>query len=481
MRPTRLTRLTLSSALFLLAAGAPALLPALETPLILPAKNIAGVIDPGLGTLTTIEVQSNGTQRKSFVNWLMDVDQLQRRSVEQNGETFTDLRTGSKTVLPTPEEFTQFYPDQPTKKQTDNGQKDLRTQVRAAEKVFWEQEHPYDGIVRGAFTGQYLMLVIPATRAVLFYQNNGKDTVERIGYTNYSPLLYLGTAWKSMPDPAQLVQSLKLDEAEKKALEGALAAREDGSAPQAAKSDIWCTAVGEGFVVVDSANKKIWAYEVKGVTVALTSVRNMAVDLMAPGFQTLPLDQQGIELFGKQNAGALKAIGVDKLDGPYVQAFIHAQQVGDSAKAGALQANQINNQVLLNFTAERKLVAYEYRQGAGLALTSVRDTTVDLGLMLLARQINEMSMARKSYNEAVALGAKNPTGALRLITYALGLDPALHADAEKNSNLKNALKADWEKLKLDAVKAEDERKAKRETIIKAAEAERKRLAEKKKG
>lgn len=472
MRPFRSA---LSACLLALAISAPAL----ETPLVMAANTNAGIIDPGLGTLTTIEVQASGTQRKSFVNWLMDLDQLQRVTREQNGEIYSNLRLGSPAVRPTPEEFTQTFSDKPTKKQTEAGQKDLRAQVREAEKAYWEKEQKYDGVVRGAYTGQYLMLVIPSSRAVLFYQNSGKDSVDFIGFTNYSPVLYVPTAWKSSPDPAQMIQQLKLDEDEKKAIEGALAAREDGSAPQAAKSEIWCTAIGEGFVVVDAANQKIWAYEVKGTTVAMTSVRSMGVDLIAPGFQTAPADQQGIDLFAKAYGAQLKTIGVDKLDLPYVHAFLNAQQVGDSAKAGALQANEVNNQVVLDFTAQRKLVTYEYRQGSGLALTSVRDTTIDLGLMLLTRQLKEQVLARNTYNEAVK--SKSPAQTLRILSYALGLDPTLHTDADKNTSLKNALKADWEKLMADAAKAETELKAKRDVILKAAEAERERIKNKKKG
>ncbi len=469
-------RFVFSACLLALATFAPAM----DTPLILPAGTNAGVIDPSLGTLTTIEVISNGSTRKAFVNWLMDLDQRQRRPfAERDGVMYSELRVGSPAIKPVPEEFIQIFPNKATKAQTDAGQKDLRSQVYEAEKAFWEQEHKYDGIVRGAYSGQYLMLVVPSTRAVLFYQNSGKESLDLIGWSQYSPLLYVPSAWKSTPDPAQLVQGLgKLDEDEKKAIEGALHAREDGSVAAAAKSEIWCTNIGDAFMVVDSANQKIWAYEIKGQTVAMTSVRSMGVDLIAPGYQTKPHDQDGLEQFGKLYAGQLKDIGIAKLDGPYIQAFINAQQVGDATKAGALQANVVGSQIVLNFTAQRKIVIYEYRSGVGLNLTSVRDTTVDLGLTLLARQISEKTYARVAYNEAIKSKTNNVLG---LMTYALGLDPSLYVDADKNTSLKNTLKADWDKLKADAIKAEEEQKAKRETIATAAEAERKRLHEKKKG
>ena len=471
MRPIRTI---LSACLLALATVAPAL----ETPLILSAGSNAGIIDPSLGTLTTIEVISNGSTRKAFVNWLMDLDQIQRRPfAERNGEIFSTLRVGHPTVKPTPEEFILIFPKKPTKAQTEAGQKDLQSQVREAEKAFWEQEHKYDGVVRGAYSGQYLMLVVPSSRAVLFYQNSGKESLDLLGYSQFSPLLYVPSAWKSTPDPAQMVQGLKLDEDEKKAIEGALHAREDGSAAAAAKCEIWCTNVGEVFIVVDSANQKIWAYEIKGQTIALTSVRSMGVDLIAPGYKTQPLDQDGVEQFGKLYAGQLKDLGIAKLDWAYVQAFISAQQVGDATKAGALQANLVSNQVVLNFTAQRKLVCYEYRSGVGLNLTSVRDTTVDLGLTLLARQISEKTLARGAYNDAVKSKSGNILG---LMTYALGLDPSLIHDAEKNTAIKNALKADWEKLKADALKAEETLQAKRDAIEAAADAERKRLKEKRK-
>ena len=456
-------------------------LSALETPLVLPAGPNAGIIDPGLGIVTTVEFTDAGSIRKGFANFLFDLDQLEKRvppGGDRPDDLFTYLRTGSPKIRPTATEFQELYPDKPTKVQAEAGQKDLRSQVREAEKTWWATPRNYDGIVRGAYNCEYLMLAFPAKRAVLFYKNTGKETVEYYGSHNYSPLLYVQTAWKSNPNPSQLAKSLNLDEEEKKALEGALASRADGGAPAAAKSDLWCTIAGGAFVIVDSANNKIWSYEIKGATIEVTSVRSLAVDLLIPGFNTAPGDQIAVDTFARLYGKDIAALGVDKLDLPYIKSFVNASRVGDSAKAGALQANTARDAVLLNFTALDKLLSYQYRPGAGLELKSIRDTTVDQGLALFARAMQEKALARTALNDA-GKSTKELSNCLRLTTYALTIDPLLHTEADKNSSLKNALKADWDKLMADAVKAEEELIKKREAILAAAVAERERLKAKK--
>ena len=475
---------TLASGCLLALALGPVASPhlsALETPLVLPAGPNAGIIDPGLGTVTTVEFTDAGSIRKGFANFLFDLDQLEKRlppGGDRVDDLFTYLRTGTKNIIPTAAEFLELYPKVATKTQAEAGQKDLRSQVREAEKSWWATPQKYDGIVRGAFNGEYLMLAFPAKRVVLFYKNTGKETVEFYGSHNYSPMLYVQTAWKSNPDPAQLAKNLNLDEDEKKALEGALAARADGGAPAAAKSDLWCTIAGGAFVIVDSANNKIWSYDIKGANIEVTSVRSLAVDLLIPGFNTAPGDQIAVDTFAKLYGKDIAALGVDRLDLPYIKAFVNANRIGDSAKAGALQANAAGDAVLLNFTAQNKLLSYQYRGGAGLELKSIRDSTVDQGLALFARAMQEKNLARISLNEA-SKSTKQIGSCLRLTTYALSLDPTLHAEADKNSSLKNALKADWDMLMADAVKAEEELVKKRQAILAAAAAERERLKTKK--
>ena len=481
-------RTTVSRCLLALSAtvalSTTATLSALETPMILPAGGggTAGIIDPGLGTITTVEFTEKQSLRKGYANWLFDLDQLERRiQLEQNGETWSALRWGSTTMKPSLEEVTRLFPATPTKKQTEAGQKSTQAQVREAEQAYWEKPEKYDGVVRGAYNGQELMLVLPSKRAVLFYRNTGKDTVELAAWGTYSPLLYIQTAWKSLPDPNQLVKGLNLTDDEKKALDGALAAREDGGAPAAAKSDVWCTTVNGGFVVVDSANQKIWSYEVKGQGFEVTSVRSMAVDLMAPGYQTLPLDQTSADTLAKSYGKDLAGLGIDKLDAPYIEALVAANRVGDTAKAGSIHANAVKDSIVINFTAQNKLVSYTYRSGAGLMLSSVRDTGVDQGLLMIVRMMNEKGMARQSFTEAGKNASKHDTAAcLRNLTYALGLDPTLHNEAEKSSSLKNELKTDWDRLMADAAKAEEALLKKRESIKAAADAERERLKNRKK-
>ena len=478
----RLSSLTASLAAILALSSAPiAVTAAQDTPLIMPARTNAAIINPGLGTMIIVEITDAQSTRKGFANWAFDLDQIERRVVGTvNGETFTALRTGSPTVSPSAEEVIKLFSDKPTRKQAQDGQKDLRAQVREAEKAFWEKEHKYDGVVRGAFDGQYLAMVLPAKRAVLFYKDNGRDSEELFSFTNFSPVLYVTTAWNSTPDPAAIIKTLNLDEDEQKAIEGALASRADGAVAAAAPSEIWCSAIGGGaFVLVDSANQKIWTYEVKGNGIALTSIRSMAADLLMYDWHTLPSNQAALAAFAKGYGQQIRGLGIRQFDEPYVLALVRASAVGDSTKAGALQANIVSSSVVLNFTQQHKLLTYKYITGQGLSLTSVRDDTCDQGLLILARMIQERGLAQATFAEAARNPGKSPDDALRLLTYALSMDPSLHEAAEKNSNLKNALKNDWDGLMASATKADAEQKAKMDGIEQAAQAERERLAKKK--
>ncbi len=469
------------SFLALALSGAPvAISVALDTPLIMPSGSEVAIVDPTLGTMMIVTVTDNSTIRKSFSNWGFDLDQLERRTVgEVNGEVFSALRTGSPTLVPTAEDVIKLFSDKVTKTQTAAGQKDQRNQVREAEKAYWAQEHKFDGIVRTAFNGQYLAVVVPSKRCVLFYQSTGKESAELFSFTNFSPVLYVSTAWKSLPDPSQLAKQMDLDEDQVKAIEGALSARADGAIAAAAPCDIWCTYTGGAFILVDTANQKIWSYEVRGSGMELTSIRSMTVDLMAPGFNTAPGDQLAATTFLKAYTPQIRDLGISKFDAPFVMALVRANQVGAGAKADALQAYGQQGMVALEFTGLHKLLLYRYISGSGITLASVRDLLMDQGLTLMARMISERSLAMQAYDEAKKTASKNPVSGLRLLTYALGLHPGLHVEAEKNSSLKNALKNDWDRLMTDATKAAADAKAKMDGIESAAQAERERLARRK--
>ncbi len=454
---------------------------ALDTPLIMPAGPDAAIIDPTLGTLTVLTVTSQSTIRKSYASWAFDLDQLERRTVgEVNGEVFSALRSGSPTLAPAAEGVIQLFSDKATKAQAAAGQKDQRSQVREAEKAFWEKEHKFDGVVRSAYNGEYLMIVVPAKRCVLFYKNSGKESADLFSFTNFSPVLYISGAWKSAPEPSALVKQMDLDEDQMKAIEGALQARADGAVASAAPSDIWCSFTGGAFILVDSANQKIWSYEVRGAGMELTSVRSLTVDLMVPGMNTQPDNNQAAGIFQKAYTPQLRDLGIKAFDAPFVMALVRSSQVGTGAKADAMQANAVSSMVVLEFTGLHKLLAYQYVSGSGITLASVRDLLMDQGLNIMARMINERALAVQAYSEATRVAAKNPVSGLRLLTYALGLSPSLHVEAEKNASLKNALKNDWDRLMADATKADADNKAKMEAIEQAAQTERERLAKKKK-
>ena len=461
----------LSAALAALVSLTP--VSALETPLILDGGSLAVTIDPGLGLATMVAVEQNGTRRLGWKHFLSDLMRIEK-SVDLVGDkAYSKLRQGSASATPSVEEFIRLFPDKASKKDVEANRDALQKRVRAAEDAFWEKLPPFDGKVAGSFNGQYLMLVVPSRRALLFYEN-ASEKLELRGWYNYGPLLYISTAWKSTPNPSELASQLTgLDEEQKKTLEGALVSAE-GEVAQAAASEVWTIADGKNFLVVDTANRILFGVQFPGKKIAISSVRNLSADLLIPGLKTAPTDSEGIQEFAKTRAPLIKKAGMT-IDPPFVRALVAASAAGQAAKATDLQANLVNGHLLMNFPAQRKLVSYKVEgKGNGIELISVRDTTYDAGLATIDRIFVDRANAEEALKEAEKASKKEPADCLRLVTMALGLDPEILPQVEKNAAIRGALAktAEWEPLLAEAAKQAEAAKAKWTAIEAAAQADR---------
>ncbi len=455
--------------------------PAMESPMVVGTGNLMVSIDPGLGLATILNLDSSGTRRLGWKHFLSDLSTIEKRMITQGPKSYSALRLGSPTVTPSVEEFIRIFPDKPSKKDLEAGRESVQKRVRDADDAFWEKLPAYDGKLSVAFNGQYLLLAIPSRHALLFYEN-ANEKLELRGWYNYGPLLYVTTGWKSDPSPAKLAAAMALDEDAKKQLEG-IQADKDGQPVAAAPSEVWVDSDANGnFVVVDTANRVLFTLNFPGKNITIQSVRNLSVDLLAPGYQTAPSDKDSVRDFAKSGAALIKALGIAQFDVPYVKALVAATATGES-KVTDLQANVINGQLVLGFTSQHKILTYQLvGAGNGIELKSVRDSLFDSGLATIYRLAEERNQAIEAFKAAEKAAIKhNAEDTQRLLEMALTFDPTLVADVEKSGNLKSTLSKTgaWEPLLAKAVAAREEIKTKRAAIEAAAQAERDKKKDKK--
>lgn len=461
--------------------------PALETPLVIRPTGTTGTsydsvleISPNVGTMNLYEVNTSaGIRRVVGVPFLSTLDFLDKYiQAERKGVPFSLLRIGSGNVKPSGEEFLAALPNKPTAKEAEKKVASLQERAREAENNYWAKDHDYDGVVRAAWNGTYAMLCIPSKHALLFYETTERMS-EPVAYMNYGPQLLIPVAYgPSNPTPQQVFSSLpprekaRLDDEAKKA--------EDASADTPAetpKSDAWVGAAQNNiFVLVDTANNMLMSYEFNGKTLGVKAVRNIKYDLMIPprqNYKSLPDEDAEFSAYVKQRKRELAECGIEP-DLYSVRALVAANTHGKAESTG-LQANMYEDKVVLDFTQQHKLLAYSLSANS-LDLASSRDYTLDLAITLMEQEIAKKMHAREAMKQAATL-FKSHGVAMRLLKFALKLDPYLVDAVEKDTRLSGELKkeADWDPMidqaHKDKDKADADKKKMKEAALKAKEAD----------
>lgn len=478
---------TCSAALLACALSVPVF--GLETPLVVVSGNNIATINAGSGQIAIYELRDNVNTRKSVKNFLVDLQMLEARTTQVGDQTYSLVRTGwgpAKDAFPkpTPEEVIQgLFRKEPTPEQRKTNRAADQELVRKAEDEFWSKDHPYDGVVRGAFSGSMLMVAIPAKRAVLFYRSDD-EKLRLLNAYNYSPTLYVQLAYKSIPNPLDLAKSRELDltKEQQDELINQFKSQDENAAIQAGPSDVWCCAAGAYFALVDSANRRVLTFEDKGKNVELRSVRNISVDLMIPvGYGTTPdAARAATDLTGKSKevSAMLAEWGVKPFDQYTLKALVAMAQAGDGArKAESLQANCTGSQVVLDFTAQRKLLTYLINgPGNSLQLVSARDYSFDIAIDMLATRANARVEAAEGFKAIEAMAGKGQVEqALARLKTELKFVPSLVDAAHKSATLKKLTGKDKEAL--DALLAQGDKDkeaflAQVKSAVEAAAAER---------
>ena len=482
-----------------------AALPALETSLVLDGPVSTGqvvTISPSTGVMNLFTVNDSGTSRENQpANFLTMLELLDKRVVNppQDGNYFSDLRTGSPNCKPTSIGQDSLLQKLSNKVSDDDKKKNLKSpldRALAAENKFWAADHPFDGTIRAAFNGQYLMIVVPSRHTLMLYEVMGTN-FQLKAWRNYGPELIINQSYNTTPTPQEIFQQLpeevkqKLKDKDKSAGGdngggggadggGGGGGGADGGAggpldvAETPKSDPWI-AVGTNndFVLLDIPNKVIATYEFTGANLVLDSVRNITYDLGIPtSFASQPDDQQALQTFLSQTKGAKEFMARNGIttDREGLEALVaagSAQGTGGGDKSG-LQGSMDGEYVVLDFTAEHKLLCYAIN--GPLRMVSARDYTVDVALSLLDKLIDEKAEA----HQFIADAKKNFHShdlALRLLRSALSHDATQVDDVEKDTRLKGELskEPDWVQIMTDAHKRADEIKAKQEAMQKAAQ------------
>jgi hypothetical protein len=478
-----------SAALLACALAAP--LAALETPLVVTyGGNSFGSINAGSGQVAVYDINTNGTDRKSQpANFLTDLQMLEARAVTVGGQTYSLLRTGwvpGKDAMPspTPEEIIQSFRKEATADQRKDNDKALsdREQVRKAENDFWSQRLTYDGVVRGAFNGQRLMVVVPSHRTALFYQIENQAPRLIMAY-NYSPALYIQLGRNTTPSPQDIISQLKVSRTQVDELLNQVKKTDEKAGIQAAKSDVWCCATGNQFCLVDIANQRIMTFEDKGKAMALRSVRNIGADLLIPSeWQATPdIAKEALALGkSKELAPLLAEWGIKTFDQYTLKALVAMAQAGQkSGKDSGLQASHTSGQVILDFTSQRKLATYMVNgAGNGIQLTSVRDYSFDIAVDLLYTRARARAEAADNFKVLESMAAKGQAEAvLARLKSELRLVPALVDTARKSSAFKKFSGKDKEELDALLTQADQDKEAFQtlvKTAVESAAAERER-------
>ena len=445
-------------------------------------SGIYAVVSPSTGNVTLYSLEGNQTTRYGSANFLADLQMLENiPGATLDGTVYSTLRLSHSLSQPNPRDLINSvaFPDKPTAKESAAGLKSLRARVVEAENAFWDKIKPYDGVVRGAMGNQYLLLCVPVKHALLAYDCQDRDKgPQLVSYRNYGIDLMIPQVLNSDPAPQALLAALPADiKAEQKAtLEKAMRELADGGTIALQPSDPWiATGTLDRWVLVDPPNNHICTYEYMGKNWRLTSSRNLEVDHLVPtAFHSAPSEKAAFEEYVKTRAKQLNAAGI-VADIAYFKALVDQKQVAN-AKTSDIQADLVNDDLILDFVKLRKIYAYRIN-GAnnGLEFLSMRDYTLDVGLALQDVEFRSVVEAGRAWDAAKKfLGKHDFPLAMSSVLYALKCDPSIYKIIDKDSASKPLKKLpEWQPALDEAIKSTEEQTKQKEARLKAAEEARK--------
>ena len=452
-----------------------------DGPLILRSSGtteIMTIINPSLGTIQLYRMDGDRLQQESAYNFLSDLALLSNAPVEQRWE-WNWVRVNSPMSAPSyGEMFDKWLPSVSQSRRDQNGPS-LVERARNSEDEFWATIPKYDGDVRGALGDDTLVLVIPSSYTILWYEMQDWK-LELQGWRNYRADMFIPNVYNSSPSAQELFRLLpessqkewqdqQLQEAE--ALENNI---------EIAPSDPWVGVAVDGrrevFVLVDEPNQYVLTYEsrstAKGTELNLHAIRNMELDLMIPStFNSLPLIDGAIEAYNRQLARIKEA----PVSSAYIQQLLGQRGTRNSG-GSSINAEVDNRQRLfVDLPFMRKVLVYRiFGRGNKLEMMAARDYSTEVGLALHQRDIQQRRRGSELL-ERCRRSAKrgNEQRVMGLLKTALSWNPFLGEEVAKDRKLNRYLKDQSELATLleEAQAAADALRAEQEAIAAALAAE----------
>ena len=482
-----------------------ALLPGLDTPMVMQAGRFTGVINPAQGTIQIFEMSGERLTLRATTNFLADLE-FNRDAPAADKLEWSRLRPGTVNTMPTYAEFfDKLCPVIDKNRGRDATGPSFKERAWNTEEAFWSKPLPaYDGHLAAALTDDggtgSLLLILPQYYTMMFYFIEGFN-ISYAGHRNYRVDLMIPQVLNSFPTPAELLEMLPADvqadhkEAMKKQMEGLIEQQgaEGANMLPIAPSEPWLVSIRKNnqniYAVVDPPNNRVLTYAYRsngqGGQIELKSVRNIEVDLVIPSsFRSDPPMTTLVKDCNKW----LESMKFPPVNESFLRMYAARHSVdGDAAGARPtpdMQANEDGSgRVVIDFPKRRKILVYDpLGRGEYLELKSMRDYSLEAAIGLLKKEVLFRGLALQMVEGAETKSRDRKVEratVLKLLDTALTWSPYAYKAVEANRTLVKELKdvegfqALIDKAAAEATKKEEEF----QTMMKAAIAEEERRKE----
>lgn len=491
-----------------LAAGL-ALLPALDTPMVMQAGRFTGVINPAQGSIQIFEMSGERLTLRATTNFLADLE-FNRDAPAADKLEWSRLRPGNPNTFPTYADFFDKLCPEIDKNRPRNAEgPTFKERAWNTEEAFWNAPLPaYDGHLAAALTDDggtgSLLLIFPQYYTMMFYFIEGFN-ITYAGHRNYRVDLMIPQVLDSFPSPKELLDQLPADvqadhkDALKLQMEALIEAQgaEGANMLPIAPSDPWVVSIRKNnqniYALVDPPNNRVLTYAYrsngKGGQIELKSVRNIQVDLLIPS--SFKSDPPVVGLVKDVNKW-LEGMRFPPVNESFLRMYAARNSIDGDAGAARptpdMQANEDGSgRVVIDFPKQRKILVYDpFGRGEFLELKSMRDYSLEAAIGLLKKEVLFRGLALQMV-EGIETKARDKkverATVLKLLGTALTWSPHAYKAVEDNRNIIREMKdvegfqALIDKAAAEAAKKEEEF----EQLMKASIAEEARRKELRQG
>ena len=480
------------------------------------AARLAAIIDPTLGSIQVMSFQLNSSEYKRSSSFLRFIEGLDARPAgpEPQVAGMSAMRVGGFTqgaqAVTSPSPLRLLAEIEAASRQrvaalnARPGAVEQAVRIREMEDAYWNSERPFDGKVSAAANGDALLIGVPSKRTLVLYDlvKVADRNFEPVAFRPTSAEMFMPAIWgTSLPDQTAILRQCtealrrryaanpeELKRAEEAANEAinafsvgpgvAAAAAPVSPLPQ---PDWWIGGISgangaaansnQPFVLIDAATRRMMLYRIEGSAIVLKAVRNIGIDLYAfslagDHFGSRPTDAEALRTLLSRTDYMLAAQRYRLLDLPkepalqveslrsQLTSLVSSQRKSGGSGQRPLQAVTMGDQVIVSLPAERKVLTFLTNGGNALNLTSLRDTTVDQGVSVLATMIRDREEAGQIMAQLVKGAATIPVEQLRrYLDHCLTRDPFLVAQIDGNPAFVKFVGEAWWQPLVDAAKA----------------------------